>query len=285
MDGWLSTLVDKVYFRQQPGLTGEPIQTLDKGTELYWTGERSGQTDAIAIQGVKKRLPWLKVKSEFDQVGWVYQGCVQPYLLRFLGDVVADTLKIWDSGFACLERVDGTAFQTFLKNRLVSGIAPDPEGDVPEETRADTASLKLSLEHRDTIFRNMLHNGEGYTEYRLIKSAKDWHILSGAYWEWGDIIFLHKKDGKTYHSLGSGTAPVVSPDGKQWAFLSSQGYGDNYNSGIEVFDAGKGRFLSIQIGRFMETQPNLEALLWEDDLRILFKTRENTYFRLTFPPG
>lgn len=68
--------IDYLRLRSLPGTDSETLAMLKEGDEMYDLGEVSDFSTAVELRGVQYNEPWLKVKTEAGQTGWVYGGGV-----------------------------------------------------------------------------------------------------------------------------------------------------------------------------------------------------------------
>ncbi|MCB0642696.1 MAG: SH3 domain-containing protein [Phaeodactylibacter sp.] len=66
--------IDHFRMRDKPGLDGDVLATLNQGDQLTDLGEMSSFTTRIKLRGIWFNEPWLKVKTEAGESGWVYAG-------------------------------------------------------------------------------------------------------------------------------------------------------------------------------------------------------------------
>lgn len=72
----LITNLDNLRLRATPGEKGKEISRLPKGSVVTDMGEISDFTTRIRLRGVQFDEPWIKVKTESGQEGWLYGGAV-----------------------------------------------------------------------------------------------------------------------------------------------------------------------------------------------------------------
>jgi len=70
--------VHKVRIRKAPGFKGAILGHLDERERVRFLGEKSSFRSSVTLRGRKFASPWLKIKTEDGQVGWVYGGALRP---------------------------------------------------------------------------------------------------------------------------------------------------------------------------------------------------------------
>jgi hypothetical protein len=71
--------IDKLRLRSESTTKSEIVATLKEGQALTFLNERSDFTEKISLRGTLFDEPWLKVKTNTGQEGWVYGGGVKFY--------------------------------------------------------------------------------------------------------------------------------------------------------------------------------------------------------------
>lgn len=69
--------VDKLNIRATPARSGEVVTTVDTGTPLSISGEKSEKAELIVLRGVAYEEPWLEVITPEGLTGWVFGGAVR----------------------------------------------------------------------------------------------------------------------------------------------------------------------------------------------------------------
>lgn len=68
--------LDNLRLRATPGEKGKEISRLPKGSIVTDLGEISDFTTRLRLRGVQFDEPWIKIKTESGQEGWLYGGAV-----------------------------------------------------------------------------------------------------------------------------------------------------------------------------------------------------------------
>ncbi len=63
--------------QDQPRLQAKVLTNLPKGTIVYWQGDVSDQYSKLEIEGREVEQPWLLVKTDKGQEGWVFAGAFE----------------------------------------------------------------------------------------------------------------------------------------------------------------------------------------------------------------
>ncbi len=69
--------IENLRVRDEPGTSGKEVVRLPSGHEVVALGEISNFTSPVRLRGVSYKEPWVKVKTNSGQEGWVYAGGVQ----------------------------------------------------------------------------------------------------------------------------------------------------------------------------------------------------------------
>ena len=103
-----SVNIDQLRLRDTPGTKGKEVARLSEGTKLYDLNEVSSFTTNVKLRGVQFDEPWIKVKTDQDQEGWVYAGGIninsaqellKKRLTSFFGPSIAQDLFLFCRGF------------------------------------------------------------------------------------------------------------------------------------------------------------------------------------------
>ena len=73
----LTAWVDGLFVRAQPEKSGTIVAQVRSNAPLEFTGKRSDSEETIVLRGMAFSEPWLEVRTEDGQEGWVFGGAVQ----------------------------------------------------------------------------------------------------------------------------------------------------------------------------------------------------------------
>ncbi len=85
----LTVNIDQLRLRDRAGEQGKEVTRLAEGTRLEDLGEVSNFTTKVKLRGIQFDEPWLKVRTENGEEGWVYGGAVS-----FNVDAASDLTRI-----------------------------------------------------------------------------------------------------------------------------------------------------------------------------------------------
>lgn len=78
----LFVVLEELNMRAQPKLNGTLLARLQLYDEVYYMNEVSDFKQEINLGGVVYNEPWVKVKNQRGQIGWVYGAGVHYYKIR-----------------------------------------------------------------------------------------------------------------------------------------------------------------------------------------------------------
>jgi hypothetical protein len=78
----LFVVLEELNMRAQPKLNGPLLARLQLYDEVYYLNEVSDFKQEINLGGVVYNEPWVKVKNQRGQIGWVYGAGVHYYKFR-----------------------------------------------------------------------------------------------------------------------------------------------------------------------------------------------------------
>jgi uncharacterized protein YgiM (DUF1202 family) len=70
---------DSVYIRSGPARGDSVITVVYRGEQLFYSGQRSGKSVKIRLDGREYDEPWLRIETQSRKAGWVYGGAVRVY--------------------------------------------------------------------------------------------------------------------------------------------------------------------------------------------------------------
>ncbi|MBK8877328.1 MAG: SH3 domain-containing protein [Haliscomenobacter sp.] len=152
--------VDGLQLRAAPGPEGKTIRGLQLGESLTDLGEVSDFTTAVQLRGIAFNEPWLKVKTEKGEEGWVYGGALsfssggktasvllEKRLQTFFGEPLArridafrsdcETVSLSNALSACF--LESVGLKDELNTKLESGIQIRESGELPDLFWLETA--------------------------------------------------------------------------------------------------------------------------------------------------
>lgn len=192
--------IDNTPIRTAPSLQGNVIAKLDKGSSVYHNGEVGPEFSVMVLDSQIFCEPWLKVKLDESQDGWVfggalnYKGEVTAYLQArskgLLGAVLNDSLEHFAMEFSNLENQEALEalyqrakdLQSRINNRLeqvsydLAGPMGLPDlfwldkvtpGFVPQVV-AEGTSYYLFLDYRQWLAKAIQTKGNGDEAFMFI---------------------------------------------------------------------------------------------------------------------
>jgi hypothetical protein len=106
----LVLIMDKLHLRVEPGLKGEIITKLTKGKTVEDLGEVSSFLTPVKMDSVLYCEPWMKVKTDDGQEGWIYAAGIDfnqlmdsllaKRTLALLGKPLWDSVTVFADNFA-----------------------------------------------------------------------------------------------------------------------------------------------------------------------------------------
>jgi hypothetical protein len=155
--------IENLRVRDQPGTKGKELLRLPAGAEVTGLGEFSDFTTAVSLRGVNYEDPWVKIKTNSGQEGWVYAGGLQLNRQSELGKQLID--QRFDSFFG-----PGTAMrvnQYIVDFQKVSDAASFAQIYREVGVLADTINVVLS----DRILLDNLSSEEAYPDLSWLNES------------------------------------------------------------------------------------------------------------------
>ena len=81
----LYVIVKGLNMRSGPGLQYKKVDRLELHDVLYFMGEVTDTTQKLDLGEIETDEPWVKVKNEKGETGWVYGACVDYYKRELKG--------------------------------------------------------------------------------------------------------------------------------------------------------------------------------------------------------
>ena len=73
----LHIVSDKLRVRDAPNTKATIITKLSKNQSVDWSGEVSSNHDEIVLKEIKFKTPWVKIKTQQQQEGWIYAAAAK----------------------------------------------------------------------------------------------------------------------------------------------------------------------------------------------------------------
>ncbi len=267
-----STDLENVLFRSQPSQKGEKQGYLYPNEPAFWTGKSSEKAEIIEIRGQKKPFHWFETEK-----GWVYGGCVWPAIFDFSGDEIFQDEA--SRRFVEVEKIDSLEHRKVVLAKRFSPFFSSKDSVGRDQ------KVKIKLGGKDSIYQN--HTLDGF--FRIIhhhREVKSGYFTSLFDWEWHSLRAIRKSDDKTVYSNGIWIDDLIlSFDGKFLLFESSQGYGEQFVYGFELFDFEKWQFTSFNFSEEYE----LSELAFDSKNDIVFKrifwNKPSEFFKIRLKKG
>lgn len=147
--------VDGLRLRDAEGPNGKVIRTLPYGERLYDLGQVSDFTTQVTLRGITFDEPWLYVRAENGDKGWVYGGALNPDLQAdaatfnllldkrlntFFGPELAQAIKEYKNQYEAadtdhkllLAHIQGLALRDAMTQGLETKIAVNYDTGLPD---------------------------------------------------------------------------------------------------------------------------------------------------------
>lgn len=205
-----SVNIDQLRLRDSPGTKGKEVAKLTEGTKLYDLDEVSKFTTSVKLRGIQFDEPWIKVKTDQNQEGWVYAGGInindaqellKKRLTSFFGSSITQELVAYQQAFHNISSSDDfqATFQrgADLRDTLLRTLSVRIQVE-DTEVMPDLSWLETAIPGYQTSIV-----AEG-TEYYLFADFKDWNQKAQATNsaidnEFIDLCFLvHAADSVEY---------------------------------------------------------------------------------------
>lgn len=147
--------VDGLRLRNTEGPNGQVIRTLPSGERLYDLGQVSDFTTQVTLRGITFDEPWVYVRTENGDKGWVYGGALNPDLQAdaaafnllldkrlhtFFGAEMAQAINKYKNQYQTadtdqkllLAHIQGVALRDAMALELESKIAVNYETGLPD---------------------------------------------------------------------------------------------------------------------------------------------------------
>ena len=73
----LHIVSDKLRVRKAPNTKATILTQLAKNQQVDWSGEVSSNHDKITLKGITFKTPWVKIKTQTQQEGWIYAAAAK----------------------------------------------------------------------------------------------------------------------------------------------------------------------------------------------------------------
>ena len=230
--------VNNLRLRESSSSTSKIIKELSEGDALEYLNEKSDFTQKVNLRGTQFDEPWLKVKTETGEIGWVYGGGVKPY---------KNPIDLSPSPYDICERLlkngKNEKYYNCQKQVMAKQLKKD---DRYVEQTDDGYNFKLLggeiFELKKPIVEDSLDNVN--YQYRYYIPRMGYFVIEVLQQQGGEYLLINDKSGKQISIWGY---PKPSSDNKH---IIVTGANELYNG--------------IQILGFT---PNGLDIIWEKELR------------------
>jgi hypothetical protein len=257
----LYAAVDKLRLRKEPGSKSLVLEQIEEGGALIFLNEKTAFTEKEKIRDQWRDEPWLKVKAESENIGWVFGGAVIDEAPK--EDLSKTPYDDCNARFVT-NRDEGVLYDCYKKvaqQQLVN------DARYIKKTDTGYQVTLLSGETRNLVNDNSDHSAEGFRqyEYRYYLKKLGYFIFKIYRFEAGDYIMMDDKYGYVASIYG---LPKISPDLKKLVITndgSDSGFEFNGIQLLEVGDEGVNTLFEDEFEGFAPYNP-----LWLDDKNISF---------------
>lgn len=262
--------VDKLRLRNEPNTRGDIVAELNEGQELIYLDQKTNFTEKVSLRGQIYDEPWLQVKTDKDETGWVYGGGVKFYKPRVdLGKSPYDKCQgilmtgKFDAAKKCRERIQK---EQLAKDRQY--VDQDEKGITFNLLSGDKKIVKNIEEGTIEI------SGElpAY-EYRYYIPQMGYFVVQYIDSDKGTYLLVNDKSGKEIPIWGY---PKPSPDHQYLLVTNASPKAEPEKNGVQILAFTDEGFTVIFQQRFEEYA--LYVPKWLDDTHAeitLVPTEEN----------
>lgn len=195
--------VDKLRLRAAPNTKAEIVAEVKEGAQLTYLNEKTAFTEKITLRKVRHDEPWLKVKTQAGQEGWVYGGGVRVYQAK-----VDQSPSPYDDCYQltdlykmqqCIDRISAQQLE-----RAADFVSVTPTG---YSIKLLSGERKILTERADSLAREAFLD----YDYRYYIPKMGYYVFAYAAFESFGFTLLNDKSGQTINLPGY---PKPAPDFK-----------------------------------------------------------------------
>lgn len=251
--------VDKLRLRKSPDTKSEILQELNEGERLWFLNEKSHFKEKINIRGTIYDEPWLKVKSEENNIGWVYGGAI-----KFEKPDVNYSPSPYESCVSAFVKSKNYETYTQCTQKIKE---QQLKKDAKFITKTNTGYEIKLLSGETRTLQNSLEQNEDFRQYEYLYYIEKlgYFVFRINFYEAGQFLLIDDKFG--YSSPISGF-PTPSPDFKHFVSTNADGTAGFEFNGIQLFgftDHGMEIFFEKEYEFF---EPYLPKWLDEKTVRV-----------------
>jgi len=205
---WYYATVDQLRLRSEPTKKGSVVEQIKEGGALLFLNEKTDMKERIKLRDRWFEEPWLKVKSEKGNEGWVFGGAVTMEAPK--EDFSKTPYDGCDSNYA--KNLNYQSQYNCYKKISAQQLAKDAR--YVKATPTGYQVTLLSGETKNLVNENGDKDGEGYREYayRYYLDKIGYFVFRIHRFEAGDFIMMDDKFG---YAMPISGMPRLSPDKKK----------------------------------------------------------------------
>ncbi len=251
--------VDKLRIREQPTTKSKIVVEVKEGTSFTYLNEKTDYKERINLRGTLFNEPWLKIKTQEGQEGWVYGGAV-----KFYEPVVDANPSPYDECFELWKSGTWEKFNTCFQKVRAKQLKKDARY-VSESNEKITLTL---LTGKEIEFKNDTldtHANDGFIQKNYLEYLPKvgFFVFQNNYYEGGNYSLVNDKSGKETIIEGF---PKLSPDAKHLITSSQDLEAGFVFNGIQIFGFPNGRFEKLLEKEFDDMEPH--SPVWIDNKTI-----------------
>lgn len=254
--------VNNLRVRTEPDTKSKIVVELQEGDSMVFLKEQTDFTQKITLRGKSFDEPWLKIRTNKDQIGWVYGGGV-----KFYAPKATRKPMLYDACYEYLKEYRQMKFQTCFEKeqakqyRRTKGIV---------ESTSTSLSLRL-LTGEKLLLENdtSMHRAVSYRFFYYYPKMSSF-VVEATYTDRTDFLIINDKSGMITTVWGY---PKPSVDNKQWvATFVGNHKGPGTNGGIQIVE-NTGNGLEITWEKAIKEEPHVPFWLDEETIEVTTKRK------------